>query len=157
MNEPLVVSGNDIAERAKEAITATYFLEPGTGSKLYIPTGPSMCQMFARMVLESLYGTLFDEFRGATALASMQLWREDGRYTLKPSSILQRGDLLYKGLLTSGRAGHVGILGAGGMVYENSEVHYTPEHKDARGTRSLAAFGQFELIVRPSIYSKGKG
>ncbi len=60
------------------------------------------------------------------------------------------GDILYKGRKTSGRFGHVGIRIEGNKVAENSSSHVDPEHgdNDARGTRSLEAFGAYELIVR---------
>jgi hypothetical protein len=66
----------------------------------------------------------------------------------------QIGDILFK-TVGSGGFGHVGILTEKGVA-ENSSYHWGPSGgRDARGLRSLAQFGPFQVIIRlPPLHAK---
>lgn len=124
---------NPIAAAAVRAITAKGF-----------PVAPSMCQMFARLVYESVYGSEFEFAHKPTALQAAHAFRAHG-FDVPLEGGAQPGDLLYR-LSGNGGFGHVGIYLAGGMVAENSVVH--AGDGDARGLRTLREFGDFDMIVR---------
>jgi len=132
----------------KLAATATSAL---TGPGFESRTG--FCQRFVRQVVQATLGHEYDGCFKASAVESMAAFKGTP-YAVKvdpnlPGGGAQPGDLLYKGRKTSGRFGHVGIC-IGTKVAENSSSHVgeTTGDRDARGTRSLAAFGAYELIVR---------
>lgn len=115
---------------------------------------PGYCQMFARQVVQHCCGGMYDEYWRASAIQTMRAFRYDHRYTVTGPP--EAGDLLYKGNMTSGPFGHVGICfdqpGEGLCVAENSSYHMNPEHMGdvdgAKGFRTLAAFGPYEQITR---------
>jgi len=134
---------------------------------------PGNCQMFAREVAEAVGGDVesaMDEHRTGSALGTMKnfeptaynVWENIGSADDKPDAgFLQPGDFLYKGDATSGAFGHVGIyIGTFTLqgkspcpcVAENSSYHINPDHmgdiQGAKGIRTLAAFGPFEMVVR---------
>ncbi len=105
---------------------------------------PHCCQMWVRQVYESVYDERFDDFQKDTAILAGRAWKRS-RYAVLLRNGSVPGDLLYK-LHGSGGDGHVGIRLPGNIVAENSSVHW--DGKDARGTRTLKEFGNFDLIVR---------
>jgi cell wall-associated NlpC family hydrolase len=133
-------SGNDIAFAAEKALTA-----PG------YETQAGYCQKWTRQVIQHLYGSRFDQYWRASAIETMKAFKGTP-YALPVDTPLQKGDILYKGNRTSGKFGHVGIVVSGGKVAENSSSHINPEAGDneARGTRTIKAFGPFEMVVRLS-------
>lgn len=117
-----------VADTARRALTAPGF-----------ETRPSWCQRWVRQVLQAAFGDRWDGIYQASARATAEAWRAAGYAA--PLGQPQLGDLLYR---TYRPSGHVGIyIGAYGVA-ENSTVH----HPDARGTRSLAAWGRPDVIVR---------
>ena len=107
------------------------------------------CSRFARQVCEAAYGDLrFND-----------QWRTDAHPSAKKSALAfkaadyavsgppQIGDILFK-TVGSGGFGHVGIYTERGVA-ENSSYHAVrSENEDARGLRSLAQFGPYQIIVR---------
>ena len=151
------MTGTDIADAAQGAMRDPAFVDT-----------PGQCQHFAREVAEAVGGEVarvMDTYRAGTARETLHnflgtgydIWAHgDG-----PIPALQEGDFLYKSERTSGPAGHVGIAANGRreglpattiIVYENSSYHENPVHegnKDgAKGFRTLAQFGPFDLLVR---------
>ena len=131
------------------------------------------CQEFAREVAEADGGNVakaMDESKASSALQTMMnfcptpynVWENIGNSDDKPDSgFLQPGDFLYKGTATSGPYGHVGVFigtftlegqSPAPCVAENSSYHMNPEHmgdvSGAKGIRTLAAFGSYEMVVR---------
>lgn len=130
---------------------------------------PGYCQQFAREVAERTGGVVaerMDQYRQGSALATMgafgdspyNIWERSSGLALPT---IQEGDFLYKGRLTSGPFGHVGIalngrrVGLPGSVVcvgENSSYHMDPDNmgdiSGAKGFRTLEAFGPFEMLVR---------
>ena len=112
-------------------------------------TEKGYCARFARQVCEATYGdTRFED-----------QWRTDKFPSAKKSALAfkeagyavtgqpQIGDILFK-TVGSGGFGHVGIYTAQGVA-ENSSYHAArSEDDDARGLRSLAQFGAYQVIVR---------
>jgi len=138
-------SGDAIAQAATIALTA-----PGFERR------PGYCQRWVRQVVEALYGDEFDQYWRGTAYETMRAFRDSVYFLPAQNSAdvwtpLQRGDLVYKGRITSGRAGHVGIPILGNRFAENSSCHWSEADPDARGTRSIAAWGPYEGIVRLSL------
>lgn len=115
------------------------------------PTGyardKGYCRQFVREVVEAVYGHEYDAIfpRGngyaGSARRTALFFRDAGKLGSAP---LQPGDILFKTYLPYG---HVGILLAdGATVAENSTTHWNG--RDARGTRSLSAFGKPDIIGR---------
>ena len=155
------ISGNDIARQAVKALRLPNFTaEPGR------------CEQFARQVFESLYPDYTPITRHflASARVTMEsfrdtvynVWSNNGVTRGKPleGAFLRPGDYLYKGSLTSGPSGHVGIffhnIGGDGLpvgsVAENSTYHMAAGSdgniSGAKGIRTLTEFGAYEMIVR---------
>ncbi len=105
---------------------------------------PHQCEKWARQAKEAAYGLKFGAFQRYNAFMTANAFREAG-FSIPLDHGSKEGDLLYK-LHGSGGDGHVGIRLAGNMVAENSSVHW--DGTDARGLRTLAEFGNFDLIIR---------
>lgn len=125
-----------LATRAKGALTAKGF-ESKSG----------YCQKWTRQTVQSLFGKKYDKYWKPSAVETMEEFR-GSPYAVPVENGSVIGDILYKGTKTSGRYGHVGIRIAGNKVAENSSAHTSDTDREARGTRSLEAFGKYELIVR---------
>lgn len=153
----IIVSGDALAAAMKTALTSKGYTTP---AGVFVPfvTSPGECEKFMREVVQSLYGDLFDFYWGPSAYATMLRFQRDGKYSLPASTLLQAGDIIFKGVKTSGPAGHTAMWIPAGVFGENSSYHWLPEsdNPDARGTRSKAAMGLYECVVRLSIYTKGK-
>jgi cell wall-associated NlpC family hydrolase len=108
------------------------------------PTAAGYCQMWARMAYEHAIGRTWD-FAYLPSARQACLAFKNTRYVVPRGSMLEPGDVLYKQGLP-GQFGHVGIYVGGGMVAENSTIHYTTS--DARGLRTLKEFGAYTLAVR---------
>jgi hypothetical protein len=118
-----------------------------------------MCQKFQRQQIMATYGQkkyekYFQKYMKPSAYETMMAFKKSP-YAITPDPDVLGGgsvvgDILYKGRKTSGKFGHVGTRIAGNKVAENSSSHVNPAaaDRDARGTRSLASYGAFELIVR---------
>jgi hypothetical protein len=108
------------------------------------PKRPHQCEVFNRMVIQHVYGRRYDHlFRGTARLTGIA-FREAGlSIDLLNGSV--PGDCLFK-LEGSGGDGHVGIRVVRNRVAENSSVHWNGV--EARGTRQLKQYGNFDLIVR---------
>ena len=158
MNKPnlgiATVSGDDLAQAATHALTSPGY--HSTNGFVRYPTAPSMCEQFVREVTQSLYPMLFDFAWSGTAYQTMRRFINDARYVIPTGQPLQRGDILFWGL-SHGPDGHTAFVIAGGRIAENSIVHYSNSHPDARGTRLLADIDPPTAVVRLSIYSKGRG
>lgn len=141
----IIVSGDDLAYAAVDGLT-----DPG------FETRPGYCQRWVREVVQSLYGDLFNDYWEDSAAHTLMQFRTS-KLLLHPAAPLSRGDLLYKSPEYSGVAGHVAIMGPNALVCENSSYHWNPAeaHPDARGTRSLTAFGPFSAIVRLTLQNRG--
>ena len=113
------------------------------------PTRPGYCQMWVRLVVESVYGKQFEALiHEPSAGAAGWRFKEDGEFVVPLERGSVPGDLLYK-LTGSGGYGHVGIRVPGNLVAENSSVHITDgRDRDARGCRTLREYGDFDVIVR---------
>lgn len=152
-----MTTGTRIADVAQRAMRDANFTDT-----------PGHCQMFARQVAEAVggeAGAVMDQYRAGSALETLENFTGTG-YDVWASSDgpplgIQEGDFLYKSDKTSGPAGHVGIAANGRreglpgtvvIVYENSSYHENPAHKGnregAKGFRTLAGFGPFDLLVR---------
>ena len=159
-----IVTGKPIASKALAALSDPAF-----------DNVAGHCQMFARQVAEAVGGSVgaaMDAHRAGSALATMQafqptqynVWENIGANNDAPDpGFLQPGDFLYKGTATSGPYGHVGIYigpyklqgqALAPAIVENSSYHIDPNHMGdanpggAKGIRTLAAFGPFEMVVR---------
>lgn len=133
---------NPIAEKAKQALTQEGF-----------PTRNNQCQKWARMVVQATeVGHQYDgDFQKETAkLAALSMLKNHPEFTFRysPGMVLQPGDLCYK-TVGSGGSGHVGIYIGNSQIAENSSVHWKETGgRDARGIRSLADFGNIDVVVR---------
>jgi hypothetical protein len=125
-----------LGKQAEEALTAKGF-ESRSG----------YCQRWVRQVVQKMYGSEFNEYFKASAYETMLAFK-DSPYAVDPEKGSVIGDILYKGRKTSGKYGHVGIRVAGNKVAENSSAHVSETDREARGTRTLDAYGAYELIVR---------
>lgn len=111
------------------------------------------CQKWVRQQIMKTYGQkkyekYFEKYMKASAYETMLAFK-NSPYAVPVKNGSTVGDILYKGRKTSGTHGHVGIRIAGNKVAENSSSHIdTQGDKDARGIRSLGAYGNYELIVR---------
>lgn len=135
-----------------------------------------MNQTLSDMALRALKAKGFETIRGYCSRWARQVdeaacgdarhnacWRPDASPTAKeaayafkaaglgfdysPGMKLEIGDVLFK-TLGSGGAGHVGILTPRGVA-ENSSYHAArSSNGDARGLRSLAQFGAFQIVAR---------
>ncbi len=112
------------------------------------------CQRWTREKLIQTYGQkkyekYFERYMKDDAYLTMLAFKKS-KYAVPVENGSVVGDILYKGRKTSGTFGHVGIRIAGNKVAENSSSHVNPRagDHDARGTRSLDAYGAYELIVR---------
>jgi hypothetical protein len=123
-----------LAAAAKDALTRAGFPRP-----------KGLCQRFVRMTIQAIYGAKYDRYFRGTADETMKAFQHSP-YSVPPESGSIIGDILYKKGTRGQRAGHVGIRIAGNRVAENSSAHFI--NGDARGTRSLEEFGDFDLIVR---------
>ena len=159
-----LITGNTIAKKAIAALSDPNFAAQS-----------GECQMYARQVAEAVGGSVgaaMDAHRAGSALATMQafqptqynVWENIGANNDAPDpGFLQPGDFLYKGTSTSGPYGHVGIYigpyklqgqALAPAIVENSSYHIDPNHMGdaspggAKGIRTLAAFGPFEMVVR---------
>lgn len=106
------------------------------------------CMRFVRQVIQSIYGAKYDDYFKPSAYESMLAFRARHDLIHNPVDGSVIGDILFKGIKTSGKFGHVGIRIAGNLVAENSSAHTSEHDREARGTRTLEAFGAYELIVR---------
>jgi hypothetical protein len=109
------------------------------------------CEKFVRYAKTDAYGSQFSHLQRSTALETALVFQDAG-YSVPVKNGSIEGDLLYK-LTGSGGAGHVGIRLRGNMVAENSTVHW--DGTDARGIRTLAEFGNYDLIIRLPSSLKG--
>jgi hypothetical protein len=124
---------NRIVEAAKAALTAPGF-----------ETAPGYCTRWVRQVVQSVTRD-FDAVWGADANITGELLRLAG-YAVAVTSQKQPGDILVKFYPPHG---HIGIYVGDGIVAENSPAHYDRHaHPDARGTRTLARWGNTNLIAR---------
>lgn len=101
--------------------------------------------MWVRLVIEWVCGLVFWSKNPPDAIAACHALQALGFEVPKENGSVP-GDLLFK-LTGSGGFGHVGIRVAGNMVAENSSVH-DDDDGDARGLRTLAEFGDFDVIIR---------
>lgn len=110
---------------------------------------PGWCQKWIRQVVQKTHGNKYDKYFDDSAYLTMLNFKKSP-YAVPAVEPTQVGDILYKGRKTSGKHGHVGIRILGNKVAENSSSHVDPSagDNDARGTRSLDAYGAYELIVR---------
>jgi len=109
-------------------------------------TQPGFCEKFVREIVQRCYGARFDDCFAASAALTGARFKEAG-WSVPRSNGSRPGDLLYK-THGSGDYGHVGIRVIGNRVAENSSCHFNSDTEDARGFRSLEAFGHFDLIIR---------
>lgn len=124
---------------------------PALTDKNFVKTA-GYCQKWIRQLIMKTYGTAkykkyFEKYMGASAVETMNNFK-NSPYAVPVKNGSMVGDILYKGNKTSGKYGHVGVRIPGNKVAENSSSHVGPGDNDARGIRSLSAYGDFELIVR---------
>jgi hypothetical protein len=105
---------------------------------------PHYCQRWVKEVIRSVYGDEFERYALPSAILSARKWKQS-RHAVALTSGSVPGDILYK-MHGSGGDGHVGIRLPGNIVAENSSVHW--DGQDARGTRTMKEYGNFDLIVR---------
>jgi hypothetical protein len=140
-------SNNAIAQAALGALTASGY-----------PVTNNLCQKFARMVVQKVVGHQFDAVlqKASAKEAALSLYHAGIAFPksqLAAKGGLQAGDLLYK-TVGSGGFGHVGIYIGDNKVAENSSVHWKASGgRDARGVRTLAAFGDFQYVARFNVPS----
>ncbi len=130
-----------LADAAKGALVS-----PGFASR------KGLCQMWNRQVIESVYGSKYALYRAASAKDAALLWLKSPygfafSYLKDERGGLQAGDICYK-TLGSGGYGHVGIYLGDGTIGENSSYHAHGNDTDARGIRTVALFGAFQVVVR---------
>jgi hypothetical protein len=133
MNKPL-------ADQAKKGLTDNSVKTAG------------YCQKWFRQQLIKTYGMklykkYFEKYMKGSAYETMLAFK-NSPYAVPVSNGSVVGDVLYKGRKTSGKYGHVAIRVPANLVAENSSSHVGPGDNDARGLRSLNAYGSYELIVR---------
>ncbi len=114
---------------------------------------PHQCEKWARQVKQLVYGGKFTALQCPNAMLTAIAFKEAG-CSIPLSCGSTEGDLLYK-IYGSGGDGHVGIRLAGNVVAENSSVHW--DGTDARGLRTLAEFGNFDMIIRLPANRTNKG
>lgn len=163
MNQPTTITqpkmlGVRLALKALEALSDSRF-EQGSG----------FCERYARQVFEACYPARQDASKHflASARTSMDAFQGTGfvfldnvgGMTYATDVELEHGDFVYKGVRTSGVAGHVGIVFTNIVkgepqlcVAENSSYHINnpgPQTiQGAKGWRTLEQFGAFEMVVR---------
>lgn len=158
-------NGNAIASKALLAMHDPSFVDD-----------PGDCQMFVREVVErcgvATYQRVMDAKRAGTALETMNnfagtkydVWNKVGIGGVPGPDLLLAGAILYKGDKTSGVNGHTGIVFHNLIngkiaicVAENSSYHVIHpgsgegygQGAGAKGWRTLALFGEVELVVYP--------
>lgn len=137
------MANNKLAKTAVAGLTAESGFEKISG----------YCMRYVRQCIQKTHGHKYDKYFRPSAVESMEAFR-NSPYAVKvdpnqPGGGSVAGDILFKGTRTSGKYGHVGIRVPGNKVAENSSSHINEAgDRDARGTRSLEAYGKFELIVR---------
>lgn len=111
------------------------------------PRRKGMCQMFARLCVEDVYGLLYDKYihKGTAEAARRSMIKAGFSVPLSNGSAV--GDILYKQGTPGQPEGHVGIRIPGNRVAENSSVHWSAKN-GARGVRSLKDFGRVDTIIR---------
>ncbi|MCC7494466.1 MAG: hypothetical protein IT204_19065 [Fimbriimonadaceae bacterium] len=122
------------------------------------PTGPSWCQRWVRLTVESLYGKLYEAMlHQASARAAGLAFLNAHREGALPKGVIvipnpdvkdtRVGDLLYKLGPRKSSPGHVGIRVKGNRVAENSSTRIGRVYR-ALGYRSLAQYGRIDVAVR---------
>jgi len=138
---------NAIAQAALGALTASGY-----------PVTNNLCQKFARIVVQKVVGHQFDAVlqKASAKEAALSLYHAGIAFPksqLAAKGGLKAGDLIYK-TVGSGGFGHVGIYLGDNKVAENSSVHWRASgNRDARGIRSLTAFGDFQYVARFNVPS----
>lgn len=133
---------NPVAQEALRALHAEGF-----------PTREHLCQQWARMVVESALGGKPMGQPNPPSARTCALRLLERNLAFPAAQIaghggLQPGDLLYK-TLGSGGSGHVGVYVGPDQVAENSSYHWNKSGgTDARGIRTLAQFGAFQVVAR---------
>ncbi|BCM89065.1 hypothetical protein IAD21_00908 [Abditibacteriota bacterium] len=116
------------------------------------PKKNGLCQKEARMAVQGALGHKYDDVlvKPSAREAAQSLLHAGFAFPvseLAKHGGLQLGDLLYK-TEGSGGFGHVGIYTLRGVA-ENSTYHWKKTGgQDARGIRTLAQFGDFQLVAR---------
>lgn len=124
---------------------------------------PGFCEKFVREVVQSVTRS-YDCYFVASALLSMERWHGSAfdvwHYGQDISADVMAGDLLYKGEITSGASGHVGIAFhnqiAGESVicvaenshFQSNALPGSHPVQGAKGWRTLQHFGAYEMRVR---------
>lgn len=112
-------------------------------------TRRGLCQGWVRQVVADAMGSEWENIVRAPSAkeAAFKLLKSGHahHYNGKPSS-LEPGDLLYK-TEGSGGFGHTGVYLGDNEVAENSSYHARHD-SDARGIRTLAQFGAFQVVAR---------
>jgi len=133
---------NPIAKEALRALHAEGY-----------PTHNHLCQQFAREIVEHALGgrPMGSPNPNSAKDCAMRLLHNGIAFRaseLHSHGGLQAGDLVYK-TVGSGGDGHVGIFVGNGRIAENSTVHWNETNEtDARGIRTLAQFGAFQVVAR---------
>jgi hypothetical protein len=107
---------------------------------------PGFCARFVRQVVWEVYNRRDFPPGNLDARQQFQWFAAQGlSIPLEHGSV--PGDLLYKISFHDGLHGHVGIRCIGNVVIENSSYH-SENGSDARGQRTLEAFGEVSGIIR---------
>lgn len=119
----------------------------GVEKASWAPLESGLCQVFARLCYEHVYGKEFEKYRRASAALTGLAFQAGGlAITEAQAGKKQPGDILYK-VHGSGGYGHVGIVVDENRVAENSSTHIG-RVRGALGYRTLAQFGSCDLVVR---------
>jgi hypothetical protein len=110
------------------------------------------CAGWVREVVERVHPAIFHHPRGLDARAAFEWYVAKGLLIPRRRGSVP-GDLLFKVGGGHGLHGHVGVRIAGNVVAENSSVHGIGDD-DARGVRSLKAYGASYMIIRPRWQKK---
>lgn len=105
------------------------------------------CQKFTRQVVQSLYGSQFDQWlwKDSAHLAAMA-WA-GSPYDVAPSRGSVVGDILYWFATPNNPFGHVAIRVAGNQIAENSTRHAYGRN-GCKGLTSIVTVRPYQLIVR---------
>jgi len=114
----------------------------------WAPEENGWCQKEQRLVIQQVYGNKYDAYMKATANLTGRAFQAAGlAMTAAQAGTLQVGDILYKCPADLTAYGHVGTFVGNKGVAENSSTSIG-RVRGALGYRSVARFGEYQLVVR---------
>ena len=113
---------------------------------------PGYCEEFVRQVIQSVYGSIYDDLYAASAWDTADNWISAGKAMPANTTPYENGDLFFKQASDqpNGHAScYVGpVPGVGTDMVASNSVTQIGRINGARGFRTLAQWGKLDVLVR---------